>query len=752
MTLLAPGALVGLLLLAIPIVVHLFKPRNVRQTPFSSLRWLHLTQQRMARRIQWHQVLLFLLRATFLTLLVMALARPLIVPRGTTGSLDRAIVVDVSRSMGRQVEGRPRPIDSARELAVQTFERMQPGDRTAVLLTAAKTTVLVPWTTDAAPYLASLQSLEPVPTATNLDSSLETLRSLLNQRRADASVEVCFLTDNTSGSWTPGAIASFVAGLPQQGTVSLRLVDVGLPGVRNGWLASARLRETEAGLVLRVEATCAGDAPQPRTVYVAGLVGVQESSSAVTLQPGRPTTLELPLPASFDRSQSHARLRLEPADELPDDDELFVDLDTAGATRVLVVEPEGDDDSSRPGFPLRTALGALAATGAKAADYQISFSVPADVSAERIAAADIVLLVDVPGLTAAQSDSLIRRVREGAGAAVFLGPSVQTEVYNQRFTNRLQPAEGLLPSSLGSVVQVAPARGRLAAWGHFNARHPLLAGLLDPLIGDLALTQSRAYLGFIGDIPAADEVLAAFDDGTPILITRQVDAGRVVWFNASADDRWCDLPRRKSFVPLVDRLLAYLSASGSRRSFDCGEEVTLRLPNHVNDESVVVQTPSGKTLEPRVDTTPEGMLLKLDAPMEAGFYRVDSKRTAATPREETERPTGSGNENTALLSFVVQPSRAESAMGAIDTETLRSWWQPANFELLKPTSFDAVLDATESRLALEPWLMILAGLVFLAEMFLVHWLCPRINPALAASSGRRRGFVAPLRIRKGAPE
>ena len=65
LSLLAPYALWGLALLSIPVAVHIFRPRKVRQTPFSSLRWLHLTQQRLSRRIKWHQVFLFLLRAAF---------------------------------------------------------------------------------------------------------------------------------------------------------------------------------------------------------------------------------------------------------------------------------------------------------------------------------------------------------------------------------------------------------------------------------------------------------------------------------------------------------------------------------------------------------------------------------------------------------------------------------------------------------------------------------------------------------------
>jgi hypothetical protein len=760
MTFLAPGALVGLVLLAIPIVIHLFKPRRVRQTPFSSLRWLHLTQQRMARRIQWHQVLLFLLRAAFLTLLVLALARPLLVLRGGAGSLDRILVLDVSRSMGRRPEGRPRPIETARDLAARVLHRMQPADHTAVLLAGGQTRVLAPWTTDSAPYLAALQSVEALPAATNLDAALETVRSVLAQRRPQAAVEICFFTDNTSGSWTPGAIAAFVAGLPGKTGISLRLVDVGLPGARNGWLSSARLREGDAGPVLHVEAACVGESPQPRTLRVAGLSGVKELSKDVTLQPGRPAKIDLPLPASFDRSGSRARLRLDPPDELPDDDEFFVDLDTAGAAQVLLIEPEADSDSRRPGFPLRSALQALAESGFPSADYQLSVRSPAAATAADFAAADIVLLADVPGLTASQAEALTERVREGAGAAIFLGPGIQPDVYNQRFTDRLHPAQGLLPAPLGSVVLVPSARGGLTGWGHWNEQHPLVAGLLDPLLGDLALTQSRAYLKFSEPVPSGDEVAAAFDDGTPVVIARRLGTGRVVWFNASAGDPWCDLSRRKSFVPLVDRLLSYLSASGWRRSFASGEPIVLQLPRNRPGDDIIVSTPSGKSLQPRLEAASGGTLLKLEGLTEAGFYIVavkqgtGTRRSASPPATSTPGGLRGGRGELAddqPLTFVVQPGRAESALQPLEPDTLRSWWSPAKLELVKPASFGSALAAADGRVMFEPGLLLVAALVFLAEMFLVHWLCPRIDPALAVPPARRRGFVAPLRTREGTP-
>src|SRR5262245_31308473 len=116
MTCLAPLALFGVLLLILPIVVHLFKPRKMKETQFSSLRWLKATHQRLSRRVQWHQWLLFFLRAGCILLLVLALAKPLFGLWGSR-SVDRFIIVDASRSMAYQGPDQKTPFDQATDLA-----------------------------------------------------------------------------------------------------------------------------------------------------------------------------------------------------------------------------------------------------------------------------------------------------------------------------------------------------------------------------------------------------------------------------------------------------------------------------------------------------------------------------------------------------------------------------------------------------------------------------------------------------------
>ena len=751
MTFLSSGALFGLALLVIPIVVHLFKPRHVRQTPFSSLRWLHLTQQRMARRIQWHQVLLFLLRAAFLTLLVLALSRPIWSPTGTAAGLDRIVVLDISRSMGRRVEERPTSWETARDFASQLIRKTLPGDRTAILLTGRTTEVLAPWTNEATLYLPSLSSLQTGLAETQLDSAFEPIRSLLAQRRPGVHVELVFLSDNPANGWNTSEVSAFAQEISEQGQVSLRLIDVGLPAPRNAWLTAARLRTRNSETVLHIEAACTSDGVKQRTLRVSGLSGVKQQDFPLTLQPGKRTVLDLPLPTTFDRKGSLVTLKLEPSDELPDDDVYYVDLDSAGDSRLLLITPNhvgwdsvptipngsrpersGQSPNLRPGLALETAIRSLAENGSIAADGELVIRTPITLSASEIAPADVILLADVAGLSEALSTAISERVRRGAGLAMFLGPTVDAEVYNRAFVNPLYPAHSLLPGELSGSVQADAKRGGLSPWKQWNDRHPLLTGLVDPKVGDLSGTESRAWHRF-GPLTADDDVLAKLEDGTPALIARRVEAGRVVVINGSADDRWCDLPRRKSFVPLVDRLLLHLQSAGNRRQFTSGETITVALPESFDAvQPPRVISPSGRTLSGSLHSVSDRAWLTLSETTESGFYHIKPH-------------TGSESE----LVLVVQPGRADSRLEPFDADKFHAWWSPAEMKVEQPTATVTNAISVDRRLALEPWLVSLACLCLLAEMFLTHWMCPRMNPALSTSHQRRRGFVAPLREREG---
>ena len=204
---LTPFALTGLALLAIPLLLHLFKPRKVRQMPFSSLRWLRESRHRLSRRIRLHQVLLFLLRAAFLTLLVLALARPVLSLGGRKGPVERFVILDVSRSMSyKTTEEQEAPIEVGRRIAGQLTSHVVARDRTAVLLAGATARALTLLASDTGKILQALRTTLAGLEEADLSEALRLVGPMIGQAREKASVELYFITDNHVQNWSQGPI------------------------------------------------------------------------------------------------------------------------------------------------------------------------------------------------------------------------------------------------------------------------------------------------------------------------------------------------------------------------------------------------------------------------------------------------------------------------------------------------------------------------------------------------------------------
>jgi len=726
MTFLAPAALFGVLLLSIPIVVHLLKPRKMRRTPFSSLRWLKQTHQRLSRRIQWHQWLLFLLRASLIVLLVLALARPLIYTSGSSQPTDRFIILDVSRSMGYQPKDLPSTLDKARVLAANLAAQGRPGDRTAILFTDSHTQLLTPPVADATPFVPALKTVQAGAGDTDLTSALPIIRPLLQHARANAEVELCFFTDNHLDSWRHSEIAAFLKDLPVP--VRVQVVNLGAGFAQNGWISGARLirRGADEDRILRVEVGCVGDAKQERTLRVAGLRGFGEESQSVSLSPGETTRLEFKVPAALGLSGQVAEFYLEPPDALPSDDRFLLPLAPGGAAHVLLIEPAAVEGETRnSGMYLRTGIEALAESGSHV--LEVTRRTANTVTARDFQAADVVLMAGVPDLTDAALSGLETRIRAGAGLIVFLGTRVNAEFYNNRLFKPLQPAESLLPVPLKTGPDLLVYEGNPGRLTGIRWNHPLLAPLYDPVLGDLSQSRCRFHAGFGRPPGPEDKVLMKIDDETPALIEHAVGAGRVLLFNTTADDSWSDLPRRGSFVPLLDRMLAYLSGPGSRRSFTVGDAVSLPLADWKDEERVTVITPGGNKITPRLSSVSAKTFLHLNQTAEPGVYRVE--RTVSEKNFE----------------FVVNVGRGDSVLVPMDQATLKQWWSPATFEALDAETAAQRFEPQGSHWVLWPLLIFLAGVLLLVETYVVHYVCPRVNPKVVDSVVPYRGIMQPVK-------
>ena len=304
-----------------------------------------------------------------------------------------------------------------------------------------------------------------------------------------------------------------------------------------------------------------GDADHSRSVRLTGIAGLPEMTQEVTLNPGRVARADFQIPSDAKLQGQVAQIRLEPADALPSDDRFFLNLDVAWRARVLLVEPEGLDAAGKSvGLYLRTAVEVL--IGSKQQVLELTTRTSETVTADHVRKADIVLLAGVAELTDSVLESLEDRVRAGAGLVVFLGPQVKPAYYNQKFYRSSQPEEGLFPLSLKTGPGLILTEGNPGRLTNLRWTHPLLVPLHEAISRDQS--QFRIFHSFTGTLGKNDTMLARFDDEVPAIVERALGAGRVIVLNTTANDEWSDWPRRKnsSFVPLVDRLVSYLTAGG----------------------------------------------------------------------------------------------------------------------------------------------------------------------------------------------
>ena len=122
-----PSALWGLILLAIPILVHLFDFRRIRKIQFSNVAFLHTIQKQNTPRKRLKDLLILLARLFALAFLVFAFSDP-ILPTGDLlfSTTKKLLVVDNSRSMASPCAEIP-CIDQAKFLTIEAANSFEEG-------------------------------------------------------------------------------------------------------------------------------------------------------------------------------------------------------------------------------------------------------------------------------------------------------------------------------------------------------------------------------------------------------------------------------------------------------------------------------------------------------------------------------------------------------------------------------------------------------------------------------------------------
>ena len=540
--------------LAIPIAIHLVHRRKARPMPFSTLRFLRMVDQRVARRQRLKELLLLAVRLVLLAALIGALYRPMVRSatfRGADVPTAAAIVLDNTGSM-RTTAGGVSRFERARGAALQVLDGLRRGDEACVAsfdpedeAPAATTTGLDRLRSELGVIECGYGAGELAPA---LRRAVKALAASSNPRR-----EVYVVTDLQKGAWT-SAIAEAARGLADD--VPVFLVDAGgdvednLALVDAAFGLNVQVVGAASDLYCRVKNTGTLNVERGLALHVDG---EKVADRAVALAAGAEATVVF----------SHAFARPGPAavevrlgpDNLAADNARYLAVTVQERLPVLVVD---GDPSEVPylseSFFVKLALQPPSAAGRQVSPVQATVVTPAELLRQRLEDFSCLILANVPRVGDLAADRLRRYVEAGGGLLVFLGDRVDAAAYNATLCPAGQ--DPLLPARLGEVRE---ARAGPAAPG-FRIRavaegHPALQG-----VGDLLTAGATRVDKFFSVRPhegrAAAPALIGLDGG-PLVLEAKAGAGAVVLVTSSADLAWSNLAARRAFLPLLHRLVCY---------------------------------------------------------------------------------------------------------------------------------------------------------------------------------------------------
>ncbi|PWE32255.1 LytTR family transcriptional regulator [Maritimibacter sp. 55A14] len=158
---------------------------------------------------------------------------------------------------------------------------------------------------------------------------------------------------------------------------------------------------------------------------------------------------------------------------------------------------------------------------------------------------DVVVLADVAGLTALESDALEDWVSEGGLLLRFAGPRLAASDVSRAAEDPLMPVR--LRAGGRSV-------GGAMSWGAPKRLRPFAEGTafhgLD-IPDDVTVTSQVMAQP---DPSLSGRVIAALADGTPLVTGKTLGQGRVVLFHVAANAEWSTLPLSGLFVQMLERL------------------------------------------------------------------------------------------------------------------------------------------------------------------------------------------------------
>ena len=511
---LTPAFLLGALVAAVPIFLHLLRRERVPLVRFSDVRFLRGANIEQSRRRRLYDLLLLALRVVVVVLLSFAFAHPFCSQTVQPDGSATVILLDTSFSMsapGQQVE--------ARTLARAAIDAAPDDHQIGVVAFDDVARVVADLGNSRSFARAAVDTLSSRPRGTRFSEGLGAASALLGSREG----RLIVVTDLQAVGWDIGSGA-----VSPQVEVELRPV---APPVSNLAVVGLEVEPDSTRIVLLQTGPSSGE-----TTVSLAVDGEVIHERSIRPEPGR-SSIQFPplLPA-----QGVAMASVVDPVGYPADDRRFRLLDPPPALPVLILV---DSSQSRESFYLERAL----APGSNKGPFTVSAVNPTALSVrpEILEGIGAVVLVETIGLDRRGRDLLAGFVRGGGGLFAIAGPSFDGNLVSD-----------LLGRDVGFDLDAPQIHLDPITLVLSDLRHPIIQGLgsLASRLGETRFTRTVAADTETGT------VIARFSDQSPALIEYAVGSGRVLILGSDLSASWNDWPRRRTFVPFLHETVSYVAA------------------------------------------------------------------------------------------------------------------------------------------------------------------------------------------------
>jgi hypothetical protein len=684
--------LIGLAGLAIPPIIHLLNRRRYEVVDWGAMQFLKISET-TRRRLIIEELLLMLMRMGLIGVLVLAMAAPYLISpwlnkllAGASGRPNRDVVIifDGSYSMG-YTGSEKTPHEQAKEWAQAYVNQLSAGDGVAILQAKQQVVrVIGEPTMDLEKVRESIRKLPEPRGGVHWPSAVNTALDILRSSRRGLR-EVVVISDgqrigwcdeNTLLRWELMAhnLTEDPAGKP-----NVWVVNIGQPFEKppKNWTleplrASRAVTAIDQEVRFRTSLQLSGQETytQPYKLRLE-IDGGRERKDIPFPENAKLEKGQVPLEFThrFATAGSHLiSVIVEPdppvdrrgpgyqaKDELPGDNRQDISIEVVEQLPVLIVDGDarpapkhrGSDYLKHALAPTRNLTPPVLAKTVPCAIFSAD-DLRGDLDAKHKGSrARVLVLFDVPRLSAEQMTAVNTFLEEGGSILVTLGDRADAGFYNDHL---FKGGEGWLPARLEDKAGNETEEAKAISPQLNSFYHPALNPFREAALWDLGNARFPKWwkVGTPGrNSPAAP--VALLNNGDPLFVERSFGLGRVILCTVPMDKTWrANIWETYTFAPMAHELMFYLAGARSTDfNLSPGQPLRYRPDRDETPAAMTVQTPEGEARAipdsvwpPIFEDTRETGVYTLKTPDARTYYYVvqpDLRESDLTKSEETER-------------------------------------------------------------------------------------------------------------------